>query len=207
MESKGAVTTEYSSSGRPLGRHKATEKLSKQEATGKKLKIAAKAVELQRQRNAALDRQNEILLFSNASKGVNEDETLEYFRLGRQEAIVNARRRQKELEKERQYPGSNGISSVLATQGTADQNIAFTTPPDVNRNNSGAAPNSNSRQFPVFPSMNEGSVSSQRASDMTSQSVRFTGEVTETNDVGETRHKSDISGGIMFPGEVTETGN
>ena len=132
---------------------------------------------------------------------------MEYFRLRRQEAIENARRRQKEREKERQSAGSSLMSSVWATQRTADKSTAFTKLPDLNPNSSGAAASSNSRQSPVVLSVNEGAGLSETASYMTHRSVRFTGEVTETNNAVGTQPNSDASGGIMFPGEVTETGN
>ena len=197
MESKGAANTGSSNCERPVGRCKAKEGLSKQDATRKKVKIAAEAVKLQLQRNAALDRHNEILLFSNALKGVNEEETLEYFCLRRQEAIWNALRRQKERDKERQSAGSNVMSSVLGTKGTAEKSTAFTRPPDLNPNNSGAAANSTSRQSPVVPSVNEGS--------SLSVFVLRRKLPKETMLVGLSITAMYL--GIMFPGEVTETGN
>lgn len=88
-----AKTSEKRSDGRPKGRRKAKEALARADSAVKKLKLAQVAVDLQKERNEALDRHNEILLFSNAPAECDTAETVEFFNLLRAEALRKARTR------------------------------------------------------------------------------------------------------------------
>ena len=78
---------------RPIGQKRAKQMAKLEEARQKKLQIAAEAVCSQRARNEALERHNELLLFSSAPEECNHAETIEYYNVPRAEALQKTRSR------------------------------------------------------------------------------------------------------------------
>ena len=78
---------------RPVGRKKSKEVELIQASRSKKLRLASESVRVQRERNAALQQYNEILLFSSAPDGCDEGDAVAYFNLLRSEALKKARAR------------------------------------------------------------------------------------------------------------------
>ncbi|PXF42122.1 hypothetical protein BWQ96_08154 [Gracilariopsis chorda] len=77
----------FRSTKRPLGPHKAKEIARKQHNANKKIKIAQEAVKAQQNRNTALSRHNDILVFTNGPGGVHSKQTQEFFLLMQKEAL------------------------------------------------------------------------------------------------------------------------
>ncbi|PXF45074.1 hypothetical protein BWQ96_05176 [Gracilariopsis chorda] len=78
---------------RPVGRRKAKEIAQKQHSANKKIKIAQEAVKAQQNRNTALSRQKDILLFTNGPGGVHSKQAQEFFSLMQEEALEALRDR------------------------------------------------------------------------------------------------------------------
>lgn len=86
---------------RPDGRRKAKEELAAQHVRAKKLKLAEQAVRLLDEQVQALNKRNEILLFTNGPGGADSDMAREYFSLKQAEALQKLKEsmRGKEAEK------------------------------------------------------------------------------------------------------------
>lgn len=99
------------SAGRPVGRRKAKEDIAKDINAKKKLRLAEHAIKIQEERNFALARHNEILLFSNGPGGSDSPEAKEYFKLMQEEALIaaraNARARRLEESRKQKETGEN----------------------------------------------------------------------------------------------------
>ncbi|CAN8074017.1 unnamed protein product [Agarophyton chilense] len=78
---------------RPTGRNLAKDLLTKRIASKKKLRVAAETLEVQKDRNVALNRYNDIILFSHLQAGVNPGETEEFVHLMHSESLTGSRAR------------------------------------------------------------------------------------------------------------------
>ncbi|CAN8074984.1 unnamed protein product [Agarophyton chilense] len=84
---------------RPIGRSRAKDALEKKKNSEEQLRLAAKASATQMERNKTLKRHYEIMLFTNASAGCDESETVEYFSFMRAWAFFNLRGEKKHKKK------------------------------------------------------------------------------------------------------------
>ncbi|PXF40259.1 hypothetical protein BWQ96_10032 [Gracilariopsis chorda] len=78
---------------RPVGRRKAKKIAQKQHNANKKIKIAQEAFKALQNRNTALSRHNDILLFTNGPGGVHSKQAQEFFSLMQEEALEALRDR------------------------------------------------------------------------------------------------------------------
>ncbi|CAN8071425.1 unnamed protein product [Agarophyton chilense] len=78
---------------RPIGRRKAKELQTEEATSTKKLHLITVPIDLQRARNGALERYNDILLFSSCTMEGNSAQTKEFFDLMRSDALSRVRRR------------------------------------------------------------------------------------------------------------------
>ncbi|CAN8070152.1 unnamed protein product [Agarophyton chilense] len=76
---------------RPIGRLLAKDALEKKKDSDKQLRLAAKALATQMERNETLKRQYEIILFTNAPAGCDESEAVKFFCFMRARAPSNLR--------------------------------------------------------------------------------------------------------------------
>lgn len=79
------------SESRPVGRRRAKNALQVQKDSKEKLCLASESVQAQKDRNLALKRHYEIMLFTNAPAGCDEAESVEYFNIMRQRALAEIR--------------------------------------------------------------------------------------------------------------------
>ena len=80
---------------RPMGRKRAKDMKKRDEETTKKLRLAAESVEAQRERNKALKRHYEIMLFTQAPAGCDDNDAVEYFRIMRPRGLSELRHENK----------------------------------------------------------------------------------------------------------------
>ena len=89
------ITDDVEDSGRkvrPVGWKRAKSSEQKNAETAKKIRLAAESVALQRERNEAVTRRYEILIFTNAPAGCDDSQSVEYFNIMRSRALAEIRK-------------------------------------------------------------------------------------------------------------------
>ena len=81
--------------GMPIGRKKAKKMEEKRMQNAKKICVAQEAVLVQQERNKALKRYYDIILFTNAPDGCDQQECIEYFKIMRPQGLAELRSEEK----------------------------------------------------------------------------------------------------------------